>query len=209
VAGDARSEFQDQLTAALRATLEEKNILIHNALIRHVSVPMQILEPIQQVGLAIEQDLTNQERQNTAKKLAELNTEQTLIDQRKQEVAEETRKLRAEIKAEQEKEVATIQADTQRQVADIRKQTAGLEANRVRLLGTAKADAYQRVEGAKADGLGLKARAMGNPEAYTLWEFAASLPRDLELTILHAGDGTLWTDLKTAAELGGAKALEK
>lgn len=209
VAGDARSVFQSELTSALKETLESKNILIHNALIRHVSVPMQILEPIQQVGLAIEQDLTNKERQNTAKKLAELNTEQTLIDQRKQEVAQETRKLRAEIRADQELQVATIHADTQKQVAEIRKQTAGMDANRVRLLGTAKADAYQRVEGARADGLGLKARAMGNPEAYTLWEFATALPKSMKLTILHAGDGTLWTDLKSAAELGGAMELKK
>lgn len=209
VAGDARSVFQSELTSALKETLESKNILIHNALIRHVSVPMQILEPIQQVGLAIEQDLTNQERQNTAKKLAELNTEQTLIEQRKQEVAEETRKLRAEIGADQELQVATIHADTQKQVAEIRKETAAMDANRVRLLGTAKADAYQRVEGARADGLGLKARAMGDPEAYTLWEFATALPRNLKLTILHAGDGTLWTDLKTAADLGGAVQLKE
>ena len=209
VAGDARSVFQSELTSALKATLESKNILIHNALIRHVSVPMQILEPIQQVGLAIEQDLTNKERQNTAKKLAELNTELTLIEQRKQEVAEETKKIRAEIRADQDLQVATIRADTQKQVAEIRKQTAGMDANRVRLLGTAKADAYERVAGARADGLGLKARAMGDPEAYTLWEFAMGLPQKLKLQIIHAGDGTLWTDLKTAAELGGAMELKK
>ncbi|MGA0334496.1 MAG: SPFH domain-containing protein, partial [Kiritimatiellia bacterium] len=212
VAGDARSVFQDELTSALKTTLEEKKIIIHNALIRQVSVPMQILEPIQQVGLAIEQDLTNLERQNTAKKLAELNTEQTLIDQRKQQVAEETKKIRAEIKADQERQVANIQADTQRQVAEIRKQTAKMEADRVRLLGTAKAEAYQRVEGEKADGLRLKARAMGDPEAYTLWEFATRLSKDLRLNILHAGDGTLWTDLEKAggaANLGGAEILGK
>ncbi len=211
VAGDARSVFQDELTNSLKTTLGEKKIIIHNALIRQVSVPMQILEPIQQVGLAIEQDLTNLERQNTAKKLAELNTEQTLIDQRKQQVAEETKKIRAEIKADQERQVANIQADTQRQVAEVRKQTAGMEANRVRLLGTAKADAYQRVEGERADGLRLKARAMGDPEAYTLWEFATNLSKDLRINILHAGDGTLWTDMEKsggAAQLGGAESLK-
>ena len=210
VAGEARSVFQDELTHALKTTLEEKKIIIHNALIRQVSVPMQILEPIQQVGLAIEQDLTNKERQNTAKKLAELNTEQTLIDQRKQQVAEETKKLRAEIKADQERQVANIQADTQRKVAEIRKQTAAMEADRVRLLGVAKAEAYQRVEGEKADGLRLKARAMGDPEAYTLWEFATRLSPDLKLNILHAGQGTLWTDMEKAggaASLGGAEGL--
>lgn len=124
-------------------------------------------------------------------------------------MAEEPRKLRAEIRADQDLQVATIRADTQKQVAEIQKQTAAMDASRVRLLGTAKADAYQKVEGARADGLGLKARAMGDPEAYTLWEFASALPKKLKLNIVHAGDGTLWTDLKSAAELGGAVELKK
>jgi hypothetical protein len=52
----------------LAATLGEKKIVVHNALIRHVVVPDQILDPIQQASIAIEQNLTNKERQNTAKK---------------------------------------------------------------------------------------------------------------------------------------------
>lgn len=212
VAGEARSKFQEQLTAALKQTLEEKKIIVHNALIRQVEVPMQILEPIQQVGLAIEQNLTNKVRQETAKMLAQLNTESTLIDQRKQQVAEETKKLRAEIKADQERQVARIQGETQRNVAEIRKLTAGVDADRVRMLGEASADAFQRVEGEKAEGTRLKAKAFGDPEAYSLWEFASRLSPSLKLNIFHAGDGTLWTDLEKAggpAGLGGAKVLDR
>jgi len=67
IVGEGREKFQDDMTEALARTLGEKKILIHNALIRHVNVPSQILDPIQQASVAVEQDLTNKEKQNTAK----------------------------------------------------------------------------------------------------------------------------------------------
>jgi hypothetical protein len=95
IVGEGREKFQNELTDALAATLAEKRIQIHNALIRHVNVPGQILDPIQQASLAQEQNLTNQEKQNTAKKQAELNTELSLIGQRREQVAQETEKIKA------------------------------------------------------------------------------------------------------------------
>ncbi len=212
VAGDARLEFQDALTQALFETLGEKKIVTHNALIRRVEVPEEILDPIRQVGLAIEQNLTNQVRQETAKKLAELNTELTLIDQRKQQVAEETKKIKAEIKADQERQVARIAAEALRRVAEIRRETAALEAEKIRILARAEAEAFERVEGERADGLRMKARALGDPQAYSLMEFVAGLNPELKVNIFHAGPGTLWTDLEKASgpsALGGARVLSE
>jgi len=71
IVGEGREKFQDDLTSALEQTLGAKGIKVYNALIRHVEVPDQIREPIQLASIAIEQDLTNKERQNTARKLAE------------------------------------------------------------------------------------------------------------------------------------------
>lgn len=99
--------------------------MVHDALIRHVNVLTQILDPIQQASIAIEQDLTNKEKQNTARKQAELNTELGLVEQRRRaQVAQETEKLKAEIQADQEKQVAQLQAEAMRQAAEIEKQTA-------------------------------------------------------------------------------------
>ena len=210
IVGEGREIFQTELTKALAATLKSKNIIVHNALIRHVGVPMQILDPIQQASIAIEQDKTNQEKQNTAKKLAELNTEQTLIEQRREQVAQETVKIKAEIDADQQKQVAEIQAETLRQVADIARETAAIRANRVRILGEAEAGALKMVEGERANGLLLKAQAFGDPQAFALWEFARNLNPDIALNILHTGPGTLWTDLEKArlSDLGGAGAIK-
>ncbi len=211
IVGEGREKFQDDLTQALSKTLGDKSIKVHNALIRHVEVPMQILEPIQQASIAVEQDLTNKERQNTARKQAELNTEQTLIEQRREQVAEETKKLKAEIHADQERQVANIAAEAIRKVAEIERETRRIEADTIRVLSKAEADAIRLVEGEKADGLQLKARAFKDPAAYGLWTFANALNPELAINILHSGEGTLWTDLKNATmgEMGGAALIQQ
>lgn len=211
IVGEAREKFQNDMTDALAKILAEKKIIIHNALIRHVNVPMQILDPIQQASVATEQDLTNKEKQNTARKQAELNTQSSLIEQRRAEVAQETEKLRAEIKADQTKQVAETSAETLRQVAEIEKQTAGVRAEITMKLGKAQAEVVRLVEGEKANGFQLKIKAFGDPVAYNLSTFADSLSNDIKINILHSGPGTLWTDLEKAGlgELGGAKVLQE
>jgi len=211
IVGEGREKFQTDLTESLQKSLEEKNVSIHNALIRHVNVPEQILDPIQQASIAVEQDLTNREKQNTARKLAQLNTEQTLIEQRGAEVAQQTAALKATIKADQDKAVAEILAETVKQAALVEQQTAGLRAEKVKKLGKAQAEKTQMVEGEKAKGYQMKATALGDPEAYTLAELAKNLNPDIRINILHSGEGTLWTDLQGArlGDLGGAKILQK
>ena len=211
IVGEGREKFQNDLTEALARTIEEKRIIVHDALIRHVNVPMQILDPIQQASIAVEQDLTNKEKQNTARKQAELNTELGLVEQRRQQVAQETEKLKAEILADQDKQVAQLRAEAQRQAAEIDKQTALVRADKTRKLGQAQASTIAWVEGEKAKGFELKAAAFGDPSAFTLWEFANNLNKDVRVNIFHAGPGTLWTDLEkaTLGELGGAAVLNK
>lgn len=210
IVGEGREKFQSDLTEALAKTLAGKKIIVHNALIRHVNVPMQILDPLQQASIAQEQDLTNKEKQNTARKQADLNTELSLIEQRREQVVQETEKLKAEIKADQEKQVAQIQAETVKLVADIQKQTAEVRAERVTKLGKAEADVTTMVGGEKAKGFQLKIKAFGDAMAFNLWTFADALNKDIKVNILHTGEGTLWTDLEKArlGDLGGAKVIE-
>jgi hypothetical protein len=209
IMGEGREKFQRDLTDSLEQTLGGKEIKVYNALIRHVEVPDQIREPIQQASIAVEQDLTNKERQNTARKQAELNTEISLIEQRREQVMQETEKMKAEIAADLQKQVAQIRAGTLKKEAEIAMKTAAIHADKIRVLGTAKATALEKVEGEKAKGLQLKSDAFGDPVAYSRWIFADALNPNLRLNVIHAGEGTLWTDLeKTSfAELGGAKAL--
>ena len=211
IIGEGREKFQADLTDSLKKALAEKNITIHNALIRHVNAPEPILQPIQKASVAVEQDLTNREKQNTAKKEALLNTETSMIDQRGAEVAQQTAALKATIKADQDKAVAEIEAETIKQAALVELQTAQLRADKERKLGEAKAKTVTMVKGEKARGFRLKAAALGDPQILTLVELANSLNPDVHINILHTGEGTLWTDLQGArlGDLGGAKLLAK
>lgn len=210
IVGEGREKFQNDITASLEQTLGGKEIKIYNALIRHVEVPDEIREPIQQASIAVEQDLTNRELQNTARKQAELNTELSLIQQRGEQVLQETEKLKAEIAADLEKQVAEIQAETLKQTAEIKKLTAAIAADKVRVLGQAQASALQKVEGERADGLQLKTAVFKDPVAFAQWRFADTLNPKMKINIVHAGDGTLWTDLEKTgfAEPGGAISIK-
>ncbi len=210
IVGEGREKFQNDLTVSLEQTLTTKDIKVYNALIRHVEVPDEIRAPIQQASIAIEQDLTNKERQNTARKQAELNTELSLIQQRGEQVIQETEKIKAEIAADLGKQVAQIQAETLKKAAEIKKLTAAISADKVRVLGLATASALQKVDGERANGLKLKTEVFNDPVAYAKWRFADTLNPAMKLNIIHAGDGTLWTDLQKTgfAELGGAKHLK-
>ena len=56
----------------------------------------------------------------------------------------------------------------------------------------------------------MKTAAFNDPDAYARWIFAESLNPKMKLNIIHAGEGTLWTDLEKTgfAELGGAEQLK-
>lgn len=194
IVGEGREKFQEDLTQELHATLDKKDIKIHDALIRSVDVPDSILKPLQQASIAVEQDQTNVEQQKTEKKQAELNTKTQLIEQRSQEVEQETTKLKATIEADRKKEVAEIQATMSQQIAVIDRETAETQAELNIILGKANADVLSMVEGEKAKGLQLNVAAMGSPKAYMLAKFTQGLSPDMKIEIRHSGPGTLWTE---------------
>ena len=194
--GEGRQKFQKEMTDELVKILGEKSILVRNAIVRHVEVPSDILQPIQETSIAKEQDLTNKTQQETAKKQAKLNTELAMVDQRKRETEQETEKITATIAAEMRKDVASIAADAQLQVAEINLNAAKIQAEIARTRGEAEAKAKFLVENEKA--LGAKRRADVFKDAGTLadLQFVDSLSPNLSIRVLHSGEGTLWTDLK-------------
>ena len=194
--GEGRQKFQKEMTDELVKILGEKSILVRNAIVRHVEVPSDILQPIQETSIAKEQDLTNKTQQETAKKQAKLNTELAMVDQRTRETEQETEKLTATIAAEMRKDVAGIEADAQLRVAEINLDTAKLRAEIVRITGEAGAKAKFLVENERALGTKRRAEVFKTPATLADLQFVESLGPDLSIRVLHAGEGTLWTDLK-------------
>ena len=197
--GEGRQKFQKEMTDELVKILGEKSILVRNAIVRHVEVPLDILQPIQETSIAKEQDLTNKTQQETAKKQAKLNTELAMVDQRTRETEQETEKLTATIAAEMRKDVAGIAADAQLRVAEINLDTAKIRAEIVRIGGEADAKAKFLVENEKALGVKRRSEVFTAPSTLADLQFVESLGPDFSIRVLHSGEGTLWTDMKGAS----------
>ena len=197
--GGGREKFQQEMTAELVRILGEKHIFVRNAIVRHVEVPSDILEPIQQASIAKEQDLTNKTQRETAKKQAELNTETAMVQQLKKETEQETLKITATTAAEMKRDVAVIEAQAKLDVAKLDLERAAVEAKIIRTRGEAEVKAKFAVENEKA--LGEQRRAKVFKDSATLADlvFAENVASNLEIRVIHAGEGTLWTDLKGAA----------
>ena len=184
------------MTDELVKILGEKKILVRNAIVRHVEVPNDILQPIQETSIAKERDLTNKTQQETAKKQALLNTQLAMVDQFKRETEQETEKIVATIAANRDKEVAGIAADALLNVAEINLKSAKIKADIVRTQGEAEAKAKFLVENERALGAKRRAEAFKTPSALADLEFVEALGPDFSIRVLHSGEGTLWTDLK-------------
>ena len=172
--GEGRQKFQDEMTAELVRVLGEKHILVRNAIVRHVEVPGEILSPIQSAAVAKEQDLTNR-------------TEQ------------ETEKLVATVAAEMRKDVAGIEAGTKLKAAEIDLECAKIRARITETRGSAEVQAKFAVENEEAKGMKRRASAFKDTSLWADLAFADALGTNLSIRVIHAGEGTLWTDMKGAS----------
>lgn len=197
--GEGRLKFQNEMTAELVKTLGERHILVHNAIIRHVEVPEEILSPIQAASEAREQDLTNREQQNTARKQAELNIRLAKVDQLRKEVEQETGKKVATIAADTRRLTAQLAADAKLAVAELDLECARIEAKTTQALGEAQVKADFLVSNEEALGLKRRAEVFQNPATLAELTFVEQLNPSLSIRLLHSGEGTLWTDLKSPA----------
>ena len=199
IMGEGRETFQNDLSRDLGRTLAARSIVVHNAIIRNVDIPLNILTPNRAVSLAKEQNLTNKSLQNTARKLAELNVETELIEQRRSEVGQETAKLVARIAAERDQAIAQLQAETQLQVAELDLKKSEILARTAQLKGETDVKTTFLVENEKAQGEQLRAEALGGKSILADLRMVDALNPKVKTQIIYAGSGTLWTDLKSGA----------
>ncbi len=197
ILGEGRETFQNNLKSELTNVLREKSILVHNAIIRSVDIPLNILEPIRQSSIAREQNLTNQSLQETSKIQAELNSQTAMIAQKGSEVEQETQKLVAEINANRDQSVRLIQADAELEAAKIQLQRAEIEAKTNRLRGETEVQAKFLAANERALGMRMKSEVLGKAGVLSDLKLIENLNPAMKLRIIYAGEGTLWTDLKS------------
>lgn len=194
--GETREEFQTSVSQNFQDVVKDKHLSLLYGLVRHIYIPKDIRQPLQEGYIADELTLTREEERTTKTAEGELREAEKKVIQETEKVRVETAKLVASALAEGAKQVGEIEAATKQQVAAIDRQIADLDAKRIEQLGKAKSAADQLMQEALSQKFDLAVKAFGNPAAYTRWQFADGLPDDLQLQLFYAGEGTLWTDLK-------------
>ena len=199
IVGEGREIFQNNLRSELEQVLREKSIVVHNAIIRNVTIPANILKPIQEASLAVEQNLTNYSLQETAKIEAELNLHTAMIEQKRREIEQETRKITAEIAAQQKQSVRLIAAEAELEVAQLQLKRSELDAARTKLKGETDVTVDFMRNNERALGVEMKAKALGASGVMADLMLVEKLNPNVKLQVIYAGDGTLWTDLKSGS----------
>lgn len=207
--GDTRQKFQEEVSDSFHKILEDKGLTLLHGFVRNIHIPQTIREPIQQKFVADELKLTRDQEQLTARTESELREAEKKVDLEKERIGAETKKLVAEAIAEGEKEAEETRAETLKKVAAVAKETAELEAQASVTLGKAKAGAKQIEAEAKSELFQLAVAAFGSGDAYNQWVFASGLPQNVKLDLFYAGEGTLWTDLKSFTDVALGKELTK
>ncbi|MGF1634950.1 MAG: SPFH domain-containing protein [Phycisphaerae bacterium] len=217
IQGSTRTQFQDELSAALDEQVSGRDLHVLLALIRNISIKdtrtgedatQGLLATIQRANIEIERELTNQQKTLTAEVRAALEEAKKQVDIAREEIASQTRVKTANIDAEAAKRAAEIDAERERDVAVIEAQIAMLEADRERKIGEAEAQVVRMRNDAEAQGAKLLIDAFGSAQAYNQYIFAKNFkPEDLRL--IFAGPGTFWTDLKTFEQVGASRVMQQ
>jgi hypothetical protein len=209
IVGDKREEFQRAFQETIEKTLKEKKLQVDLALVQDTLVPDNISGPIQDSRIAAEWNITNVEKTKTEAKKAALDETIGKIRQIEQVVEFETQRLEGNMGAEREKEVTQIAAEARLKVAELGSQTAAIRADVKRKLASAEAKVVELKGKADGDGFALQVQAAGSPSDFNALQFAKQLPEQLKLSLIYAGDGTLWTDLQSAAEIAPLQLLKQ
>jgi regulator of protease activity HflC (stomatin/prohibitin superfamily) len=194
--GETRQRFQTDVSDDFQEVLKDKHLTLLYGLVRHIYIPKDIRQPLQEGYVADEMKLTREEERTTKQAEGELREAEKRVLQEAEKVKVETTKLAAEAIAGGQKQVGEIEAATKQQVAVLEKRIAEFDAQKTETLGKAKAQSDQLLKEATSQKFDLAVKAFGNANAYSKWQFAEGLPEDIQLQLFYAGEGTLWTDLK-------------
>jgi hypothetical protein len=211
IQGVSRARFKRSFTSTLMAYTSRAPLDILAALPRRVFVPVKIQLPIMQAQLKNEELLTNKEIEETSKVEAKLEKQVKLVDQEIEQVKADTRVLRLSIQAEAQKEYGEFEAETRLRVARIQLDVQKLDTVIADIRSKAEASVIE-YRGIKEGELNrLRVEAFGSSRAYNAYVFASNALPDgkLPIRIIHAGEGTFWTDLSAGASKPELKALDE
>jgi regulator of protease activity HflC (stomatin/prohibitin superfamily) len=166
IGGITREKFQDEFLAGVKKSCAAQGIMIQSALIRQISPPDAIANPIKEREIAIRmRDMYEQQKERERQQKL-LSMEEKMKDRKTLTTLSEADASVAVTKANQEKEVAVIAAQRELEVAKLQLQAAENQAEAVVATGRAKADVILFKNAAEAQGLKNSAAAFGDGHIY-------------------------------------------
>jgi regulator of protease activity HflC (stomatin/prohibitin superfamily) len=194
--GSKRQKFQDDFSQELTRVCKEKNVTVHSAFIRHISIPETYMKQVRDRQIAEETNKTNLVRDLTLKSDNDVSREEQMIDQKVKEVQFETERIVAGINIEAKNIESTTDAQIKKMTAEYEAQIAKLQAEQRRTLGEAEAQAKKLKETAVNNLLALKLQVFQNDgNAFLRYSLADKLNPKLIVRLFHSGAGTLWTNM--------------
>lgn len=128
IVGETRQQFQDNLEAHLRDKCAPWGVSIKSVLIRNIRPPDQIAGVIREREVAVQNARMFEQQIEQAKSKAELVRQEMLAIQNKEKVQQETVRIRAVIRAQQDQAVAVSAAERELDVARLERDAAKFQA---------------------------------------------------------------------------------
>lgn len=199
--GKKREEFQNEILGDFSKVLKEKDLSLLSASVQHIYIPKSVRASIQRRFISEELKETRKQEQITAQKESALREAEKLVLLQSTIVDTETQKMIAEKLAEGHKSAAETDSATRQLVASINKDTENLRSQAKVILGKAESEGDQKIAEQNANKFKLAVEAFGTSEAYINFIFANGLPDVIDLNLFYAGEGTMWTDLKSGVQM--------
>lgn len=204
IQGETRERFQLTFTQQFLDSLKDKPVRALAALPRGLYVPPKIQLPIMQATIKQELKDTNQEIEKTTGERDKEEQERKKINLEIEKVKSETEYEVSNIKSESSKEVNGYEAQTEQLIASISLKIAKINAETRLIKSEGEAEILTYQGNKKAELIRMRAAALGGMDALVMLNFVESLPARIPFKVLHAGEGTLWTDLKNLSREQGA-----
>ena len=162
IVGETRQQFQDNLEAHLRDKCKDWGVSIKSVLVRNISPPDQIASVIRDREVAVQNARMFEQQIAQAKSKAELVRQEMLAQQNKEKVEQDTARIRAVIKAQQEMAVQLTAAERELDVAKLDRDAALFQAEAKISWATAERDVIRLNNEAQAAVLANQVNSFGS-----------------------------------------------
>ncbi len=173
IVGETRQQFQNNLETHLRDKCEPWGVSVKSVLVRNIQPPDQIASVIREREVAVQNARMFDQQIEQAKSKAELVRQEMLAVQNKEKVQQETARIRAVIKAQQDQAVQLTAAERELDVAQLERDAAAFQAQSQLARAEADRDVIRLDNEAQAAVLASQVAAFGggqNLARYALYQ---------------------------------------